>query len=367
MKAIGGWRQQFGGKTVVISGASAGIGRAAALAFAGAGARVALIGREPDALHRARDEIIRAGGQALALPLDVADANAVQDAARRVVSELGSLDIWVNSAMVTVFGTVAELRPEEVRRVTEVTYLGTVHGTMAALEVMRRQGRGRIVQVGSALAYRGIPLQAAYCGAKHAIQGFTESLRCELLHARSGVSVSIVHMPAVNTPQFEWARTYRDHKPRPVAPVYAPEAAARAILRAAKHGGREYWVGRSTAVAILGNALAPGLADRFLARTAFQGQDRAERVDDARRDNLQGPGPVDLHRTSGAFEDEAKQRAICLEGTKVRAGAAAGALTVAALLGICAGRWLGDRPAARSSAITRGRRGRLRSASLARY
>ena len=259
-------------------------------------------------------EIERMGGEALIVSLDVADAEAVENAAGTVEREFGPIEVWTNNAMATVFGTVAELSPEEVRRVTEVTYLGTVNGTMAALRRMRGREHGRIVQVGSALAYRGIPLQAAYCGAKHAIQGFTESLRCELLHDQSPVSVSIVHMPAVNTPQFEWARTHRSHQPRPVAPVYTPEAVAKAIVHAARHGGREYWVGQSTAMAVLGNALAPALADWYLARTCFGGQARHARVQPDREDKSLSAGPVALHRTEGPFGAEAKGSAMRLTG-----------------------------------------------------
>jgi NAD(P)-dependent dehydrogenase (short-subunit alcohol dehydrogenase family) len=228
--------------------------------------------------------------------------------------------------MATVFSPVSEISAEEYRRVTEVTYLGCVHGTMAALKLMRPRGRGAIVQVGSALAYRGIPLQAAYCGAKHAIRGFTNSLRTELLHDRSAISLSIVELPAMNTPQFEWARTHMPDRPRPMGRVYQPEAAAEAVWKAASRGGREYWLGRTTAMTILGNTIAPGLMDRLLARTAVDGQSRGVPVSPKRRDNLFSPvGP--LHATHGAFDGQAHDGALLVSGEAARAGAViAGAL-----------------------------------------
>src|SRR2546423_1543958 len=237
-------------QVVVITGASAGVGRATVRAFARQGADIGLLARGTDSLDAARIEVERAGGRALVLPTDVADADRVEAAAARVERDLGPIDIWVNNAMVSVFSPVKELEAAEVRRVTEVTYLGVVYGTLAALRRMLPRDRGVIVQVGSALAYRGIPLQAAYCGAKHAIQGFTESLRCELLHDKSKVRVTMVQLPAMNTPQFDWVKSRLPRKPQPVPPIYAPEIAAGAIVWAASERRRELSVGITTLLAI---------------------------------------------------------------------------------------------------------------------
>ncbi|MDN0198390.1 SDR family oxidoreductase [Streptomyces sp. S.PNR 29] len=261
------------GRAVVVTGASGGVGRATALAFAARGDRVALLARGREGLAAAADEVQRAGGEALVVPVDVSDAKAVDDAAQQVADTFGSIDVWVNNAFAGVFAPFTEVAPDEFRRVTEVTYLGYVFGTRAALHHMLPRDRGTIVQVGSALAYRGIPLQSAYCGAKHAIQGFNESLRCELLHAGSGVRTTMVQLPAVNTPQFDWVLSRMPGRARPVAPVYQPEVAARAIVHAASHARRrEYWVGGSTVATLLANAVAPGLLDRYLARTGFDSQ-----------------------------------------------------------------------------------------------
>jgi NAD(P)-dependent dehydrogenase (short-subunit alcohol dehydrogenase family) len=261
---------------VVITGASAGVGRATALAFARESARVGLIARGEDGLAGAARDVERAGGRGLALPADVADPAQVEQAAELAERELGPIDIWVNDAMVTVFSPFAELSPEEYRRVTEVTYLGTVYGTMAALRRMRPRDRGSIVQVGSALAYRGIPLQSAYCGAKHAVKGFTESLRTELLHEGSSIRLSMVHLPALNTPQFERCRSKLPRKPQPVPPIYQPEIAAEAVVFAARSGRRQVYVGAPTVAVINGNKFAPGLIDRYLARTGFDSQQTDE-------------------------------------------------------------------------------------------
>src|SRR3954471_24111072 len=257
---------------VVITGASAGVGRATARAFGREGARVALIARGRAGLEAAAEEVRAAGGEALVVPCDVADAAAVDAAAARVEEAFGPIDVWVNVAMAAVLAEVAETSAEEFRRVTEVTYLGSVHGTQAALARMLPRDRGKIVQVGSALAYRGIPLQATYCGAKHAIQGFCESLRTELLHRGSGVSLTVVHLPGLNTTQFGWVRARTRGRPRPVAPVYDPAIAARAIAAAAEHPRREWQVGGSTVAVILGEKLVPWLADRYLARTNVEAQ-----------------------------------------------------------------------------------------------
>ncbi|WLW51115.1 SDR family oxidoreductase [Streptomyces sp. YU58] len=295
------------GKVVVVTGASGGVGRATAVAFAARGARVALLARGREGLAAAADEVQRAGGEALVVTVDVADAKAVDDAAQQVVDAYGHIDVWVNNAFAGVFAPFTEVTPDEFRRVTEVTYLGYVFGTRAALRHMLPRDRGTIVQVGSALAYRGIPLQSAYCGAKHAIQGFNESLRCELLHTRSGVRTTMVQLPGVNTPQFDWVLNRMPGRARPVAPVYQPEVAARAVVHAASHGRRrEYWVGGSTAATLIANAVAPGFLDRYLARTGFDSQQ-----DDgphAGPGNLWAPadGPHGRdHGAHGRFDDEA--------------------------------------------------------------
>jgi len=321
---------------VVITGATAGVGRATALEFARHGASIALLARDRQALEATEAELQALGCRTLTAPLDVSDAAAVYEAARLCEAELGPIDVWVNCAMATVFSPVAELSPEEVRRVTEVTYLGYVHGTMAALEHMRPRDRGVIVQVGSALAYRGIPLQAAYCGAKHAIRGFTDSLRTELIHARSGVQVTAVHLPAMNTPQFDWARTHRSKQPRPVAPVYDPAAAARAIVHAARHPAREYWLGGRSLLTIGANMIVPDLMDRILAAQAFEGQDRPDPVAPDRRDNLYEP-VTGAHRVRGSFTAEARPRARAFSAPAARVAAAATAGLIAGATGAAVG------------------------------
>src|SRR5687767_9952429 len=259
-------------EVVVITGASAGVGRATAEAFAKRGARIGLIARGTERLEAARRDVEALGGTALVLPVDVADAEGIETAAAHVERELGPIDIWVNNAMASVFSPIKEMTADEFRRVTEVTYLGYVHGTLAALRRMLPRDRGTIVQVGSALAYRSIPLQAAYCAAKHAVTGFTESLRCELIHDESRVRVTEVHMPALNTPQFGWVKSRLPRKAQPVPPIYQPEVAAEAIYWAAHHNRRELLVGWSTMQAVWGNKLVPGLIDRYLARTGYEGQ-----------------------------------------------------------------------------------------------
>jgi NAD(P)-dependent dehydrogenase (short-subunit alcohol dehydrogenase family) len=292
-------------RTVVVTGASAGVGRATARAFGRLGARVGLIARGIEGLEGARREIEASGGEALALPADVADADAVEDSAARVEESFGPIDVWVNNAMVSVFSPVREMKPEEYRRVTEVTYLGVVYGTLAALKRMLPRDRGTIVQVGSALAYRGIPLQSAYCAAKHAIQGFCDSLRAELLHDRSRVSVTMVQMPALNTPQFDWVRSRLPGRPQPVPPIFQPEVAADAIVWASRHSRREIFVGMPTVEAIVGNKLAPGALDHYLARTGYESQQTDEPENPDRPDNLWEPLPGD-HGAHGRFDDRAR-------------------------------------------------------------
>jgi short-subunit dehydrogenase len=285
---------------VVITGASAGVGRATVRAFARQGADIGLLARGTDGLEGARRDVESEGGRALVLPTDVADADQVESAADRVERELGPIDVWVNNAMVSVFSPVKELQADEVKRVTEVTYLGVVYGTLTALRRMLPRDHGAIVQVGSALAYRGIPLQAAYCGAKHAIQGFTESLRCELLHDHSRVHVAMVQLPAMNTPQFDWVKSRMPREPQPVPPIYAPEVAADAIVWAADHRRRELSVGGPTAAAIWSNKIASGLLDRYLARTGYESQQTNEPADPGRPNNLWAPVPGD-HGAHGRF------------------------------------------------------------------
>ena len=328
------WRE-----VVVVTGASAGVGRATVRRFAREGASVGLVARGRAGLEAARREVEAAGGRALVLSADVADADAVEDAAARVERELGPIAVWVNNAMASVFSPVREMTPDEFERVTEVTYLGYVYGTMAALRRMLPRDRGAIVQVGSALAYRGIPLQAAYCGAKHAIQGFTESLRAELLHDGSQIRLTMVQLPALNTPQFGWTRSRLPSKAQPVPPIYQPEVAAEAIHWAAHHDRRELYVGLSTSIVLLGNKLAPGLGDRYLARTGYDSQQTGEPRDPTLPDNLWAP--VDGERdfgAHGAFDDRASERSPQLWATTHRnwllAGAAglAGAATAGAAL-----------------------------------
>jgi NAD(P)-dependent dehydrogenase (short-subunit alcohol dehydrogenase family) len=287
-------------RIVVVTGASAGVGRATVRAFAKEGCDIGLVARGVDGLEAARREVLEAGGRAVAVPTDVANAVEVEDAAERIERELGPIDIWVNNAMVSVFSPVKELTSSDVERVTQVTYLGVVYGTLAALKRMLPRDRGAIVQVGSALAYRGIPLQAAYCGAKHAIQGFTESLRCELLHDRSRVHVTMVQLPAMNTPQFDWVKSRLPREPQPVPPIYEPEVAAEAIVWAASQRRREISVGAPTAITIWGNKFAAGLGDRYLARTGYDSQQTDALADPERPNNLWNPLPGD-HGARGRF------------------------------------------------------------------
>jgi short-subunit dehydrogenase len=296
----------------VVTGASGGIGRAVARKLGERGDAVALLARGEDGLDGAAEDVRRAGGTPLPIEVDVADFAAVDAAAERVEKELGSIDLWVNDAFSSVFAPFTKIGMDEFTRLTQVSYLGYVYGTKAALTRMLTRDRGTIVQVGSALAYRGIPLQSAYCGAKHAIQGFNESLRVELLHDKSNVHVTMVQMPAVNTPQFGWVLSRLPQNAQPVPPIYQPEVAAKAVLYAAEHPKRrEYWVGGSTAGTLLANAVAPGILDRYLARTGFKSQQTGERRDPDRPTNLWHP--VDDERgpdegAHGDFDDQAKTR-----------------------------------------------------------
>ena len=293
-------------EVVVVTGASAGVGRAVVRRFARDRARIALLARGRDGLEGARREVEEAGGRALVLPTDVADWDQVESAAARTEAELGPIDIWVNNAMVSVLSPIRDMHPDEYRRVTEVTYLGVVHGTLAALRRMRARNKGTIVQVGSALAYRGIPLQSAYCAAKHAVQGFMDSLRCELLHEKSAIRVSSVHLPAMNTPQFDWVKSRLYRRAQPVPPVYQPEVAAEAIHWAAHHERREVWLGLPTVGAILGDRIAPSLLDRYLAATGVESQQTSETEDPARPDNLWQPVAGD-HGARGRFDEIAAE------------------------------------------------------------
>jgi NAD(P)-dependent dehydrogenase (short-subunit alcohol dehydrogenase family) len=310
------------GRVVVVTGASGGVGRATVRALGEHGARVALLARGRAGLEAAAAEVRGAGGEALVVPVDVADAEAVEAAAEQVERDLGPIDVWVNVAMTAVLAEVADTTPEEFRRVTEVTYLGSVHGAQAALRRMLPRDRGKIVQVGSALAIRGIPLQATYCGAKHAIQGFVESLRTELLHRGSNVGLTVVHLPGLNTTQFSWVRARTARHPRPVAPVYQPEVAARAIVWAAEHDRRQVWVGASTVVTILGQRVGSWLGDRYLARTAYDGQQTDQSLG-PRPDYLDAPLDDERdHGSHGGFDGEAHARSPQLWLTLHRRGVA---------------------------------------------
>jgi NAD(P)-dependent dehydrogenase (short-subunit alcohol dehydrogenase family) len=331
-------------QVVVVTGGSAGVGRAAAEAFAREGAKVAVLARGRERLEAAVRELKGLGGQAMSVQVDVADANQVENAARQAEEQLGPIDIWVNDAMTTVFAPFKEVTAEDFRRATEVTYLGTVYGTMAALRRMLPRDRGTIIQVGSALADRSIPLQSAYCGAKHAIRGFTDSLRCELIHDRSNVHITMVQLPGMNTPQFDWCKSLLPHRAQPVPPIYEPEIAADAIVYAATHRRRELYVGFPTVEAIWGNKFIAGALDRYLARTNYQGQQTAQAEDPFRPNNLWEPAPGNFG-AHGRFDDRARQHSVQwwaaehigwyrgLAGLALLAGAAVVGATLAALPG----------------------------------
>jgi NAD(P)-dependent dehydrogenase (short-subunit alcohol dehydrogenase family) len=316
------------GKVVVVTGASAGVGRAAVRAFAAKGADVALIARGLDGLEGARREVEVLGGRALVLPLDVSDAAAVERAADEVERTLGPIEVWVNDAMVSVFGRFLDIDPEAFRRVTDVTFLGYVHGTQAALRRMIPRDRGTIVQIGSALAYRSIPLQSAYCAAKHAMHGLCESIRTELRHDKCRVHITEVQLPAVNTPQFTWSRSKLPYSPQPVPPIFQPEVVADAVVFAAEHRRREIWVAWPSIKAILSDKLAPRIGDAFLAKHGFESQQTHERVAPDRPDDLDAPLPGD-YGAHGTFDARSKTFSLAWWLNKHRVAAAVACLALA--------------------------------------
>lgn len=322
-------RNGSGHRVVVVTGASAGVGRATVRAFAKQGCSIGLIARGTEGLEAAANEVRREGGRAVAVPTDVSDPDAVERAADRIERELGPIDVWVNVAMTTVYAPFSEIAPAEYKRATEVTYLGYVYGTMSALRRMRRRNRGTVVQTGSALSYRAIPLQSAYCGAKFAIRGFTDSIRSELLHDRSNIHITMVQMPALNTPQFDWGRNKLPMRPQPVPPIFQPEAAADAIVYAASARRREVRVGSSSFKAILGNKLLPGALDRYLARFGYTAQYSQERAIKDAPDNLfkSIEGDFGAH---GRFDSEARPD-VDLQTPVLPAFAAAGGAIIAFL------------------------------------
>lgn len=296
-------------RVVVVTGGTSGVGRATVAAFVGHGDRVAVLARGQDALDATRREVDALGGRSMVISVDVADADAVEAAATAVEAEMGPIEVWVNVAMTSVFAPFLEIEAPEFARVTEVTYLGFVNGTRAALRRMVPRNHGVVVQVGSALAYRSIPLQSAYCGAKHAMQGFTDSVRCELLHERSNVRLSTVHLPAMNTPQFDTVLSRLAYRAQPVAPIFQPEVAAEAVVGVAESGRRQVWVGASTVGAILGNRVIPGLLDRYLGRTGYSAQQTDEPADPSRASNLWQPVPGD-RGAHGRFDGQAHGRSL---------------------------------------------------------
>jgi len=322
---------------VVITGASAGVGRALTRELARRGASLGLLARGVEGLVAARCEAESIGARVVTQPTDVADAASVDAAAARVEEALGPIDVWVNNAMVSVFSPIDRMTPQEFDRVTRVTYLGAVHGTLAALRRMKPRDRGTIVQVGSALAYRGIPLQSAYCAAKHALQGFTESLRAELLHDGSHVHVSMVNFPALNTPQFDWSRSRMPRRPQPVPPIFQPELAADAILWAVEHRRREVLVGWPTVKAVVGNSLTPWYVDRYLAQFGYDAQQTDEPVEPDRPDNLFTPVPRD-YGAHGRFDARARSSSVEWWMIKHR-GALMGALALGATAAVAALRY----------------------------
>jgi NAD(P)-dependent dehydrogenase (short-subunit alcohol dehydrogenase family) len=314
----------------VVTGASAGVGRALARALAQRGFRLGLLARGHDGLAGARRDVEALGAEAIVCPVDVADASAVEAAADSVVERWGRIDLWINNAMATVFSPIEHMTADEFRRVTEVTYLGQVHGTLAALKHMRPRDRGTIVQVGSALSYRAIPLQSAYCAAKFAVRGFTDSLRSELIHAKSRIRLTMVQLPAINTPQFDWARNHLPRRPQPVPPIFQPEAVGEAILDGAMSAPREYWIGSTSVQAIMGTMAAPGFLDRFLSRRAWDGQMTSKRArPDSNRGNLFVPQPGD-RGAHGRFDRRSRRSLVAMSSHTARLSLAAVALGMGA-------------------------------------
>lgn len=324
-------------EVVVVTGSSAGVGRAVAREFGKHGARVGLLARGEDGLQAAKQEIERLGGEAFIIPTDVADHDAVEAAAQKVEEKFGPIDVWVNNAMTTIFAPFHEISPEDFRRATEVTYLGFVWGTMAAMRRMRPRNRGTIVQVGSALAYRGIPLQAPYCGAKHAVRGFTDSIRCELIHDGSDVHITMVQLPAVNTPQFDWCKSKMPNRPQPVPPIFQPEVIAEAVYFAAHSRRREVTVGWPALKAIWGNKFFPGFGDWYLAKTGYDSQQTETPVSPNRPSNLYEPVSGD-HGAHGRFDHQAKDFSVHSWLNQNRGLVAAGAIAGFAIAGLLSGR-----------------------------
>jgi NADP-dependent 3-hydroxy acid dehydrogenase YdfG len=317
---------------VVVTGASAGLGRSIAHGYAKQGARIGLIARNPEALNAAKLECEELGGQAMILPVDVSDSSAVDAAASRVEDEFGPIDVWVNDAMVSVFSPVKEMEASDYKRVTDVLYLGFVHGTLAALKRMLPRNSGTIIQIGSALAYRSIPLQSAYCACKHAINGFTDSLRCELYHDKSNVKITAVHMPAMNTTQFDWVKNRLPNDPQPVPPIFEPELAAEVVVAAGLSGNprREYWVGSPTVMAIVGQRIIPGLLDRYLGKTGYKSQQiKGEPKNPNAPNNLYEYVPG-VHSARGKFADQSKRTSAEIFFTLNRGWFALGAMLAVA-------------------------------------
>jgi NAD(P)-dependent dehydrogenase (short-subunit alcohol dehydrogenase family) len=321
-------------RVVVITGAGAGVGRATVRQFAACGARIGLIGRDRSRLEQAADEARRLGGEALVCPADVADAARVDAAAAAVEAAFGRIDVWINNAMATIYAPFHEIADEDYKRATEVTYLGTVYGTMAALRRMRPHNTGLIIQVGSALAYRAIPLQSPYCGAKFAIRGFTDALRSELLHDRSKVRITMVHLPALNTPQFDWGKNQMPMRPQPVPPIFEPEMAAKAIFWASRHKRREVYVGLPTIKAIWANKFIPGLIDRYLAGAGYDGQQSEQPADPTSPNNLWQPVKGDF-AAHGRFGPRARSGTMQLWASLYREPIALGLVAVGVLLCRC--------------------------------
>jgi NAD(P)-dependent dehydrogenase (short-subunit alcohol dehydrogenase family) len=326
---------------VVITGASAGLGRAIAHAYARHGAKLGLLARNPEALAAAKRECEELGGHAIIIPTDVSDAEAVERAATQIEQELGPIDIWVNDAMVSVFSPVKEMEPADYKRVTDVLYLGFVHGTLSALRRMLPRNQGTIIQIGSALSYRSIPLQSAYCAAKHAINGFTDSLRCELYHDHSNVKITTVQMPAMNTTQFDWVKNRMPHNTQPVPPIFEPEVAAAVVVDAglAKCPRREYWVGSPTAAAILGQKFFPGLLDRYLGKTGYKSQQIAGEPRDPKAPNNLYEYVPGVHSARGKFDDRSKRTSAEVFVSLHRDWFALGALAMAGLGAVCVASW----------------------------